>query len=313
MLGLSRPLSFALAAVLCAGASVVVSRVEGQDDDSEKASKKSLDAMEKKKAALFAKKLYDETGYVRAKRPGPGEWLYRFKESGQDAADYQKECANKKREGRAKIYVTELGPLGKRAANVLEPVRAFTKAFFQLDVVHREPEKLPEGYYKKSRRQWDGDRALDLMKTSLPEDALASVGLLDVDIFTEGLNFIFGQGSLSQRVGVYSFVRLKAGAESDEPLYRKRCFRLVGHEIGHILGLEHCIYYECVMNGANSLEEDDTKPLHLCPVCHAKLAWNVGFDDLAREKELAKLLAAEKIEDEAKWSEARVARLEKAK
>jgi archaemetzincin len=141
----------------------------------------------------------------------------------------------------------------------------------------------------------------------LPKDALVGVGILDHDIFTEGLNFIFGQGSLTERAGVYSFYRF---TDDDFTLYKKRCFRLVSHEIGHVLSLEHCVYYECVMNGANSLEEDDGKPLHLCPVCHAKLKWNVEFDDVAREKALVAILEREKIADELAWHKARLARVE---
>ncbi len=65
----------------------------------------------------------------------------------------------------------------------------------------------------------------------------------------------------------------------------------MAHEVGHILGMEHCVYYECAMNGANSLDEDDKAPLHLCPVCMAKVKWNTGCDELAREKDIEKVLS----------------------
>jgi len=29
------------------------------------------------------------------------------------------------------------------------------------------------------------------------------------------------------------------------------------HEIGHMFGLKHCVYYECLMNGIMSVEEQD--------------------------------------------------------
>ena len=51
----------------------------------------------------------------------------------------------------------------------------------------------------------------------------------------------------------------------------RRCFRLISHEMCHVLGLRHCIYYSCLMNGVNNDEEMDRTPLHLCPICLRKL------------------------------------------
>jgi archaemetzincin len=54
------------------------------------------------------------------------------------------------------------------------------------------------------------------------------------------------------------------------------------HETGHMVGLAHCIYFNCLMNGSNHLAESDRRPLHLCPVCLRKLQWSIGFDVVAR-------------------------------
>ena len=43
------------------------------------------------------------------------------------------------------------------------------------------------------------------------------------------------------------------------------------HEIGHMLGIRHCIYYECGMNGSNHIRECETRPLFYCVVCFRKL------------------------------------------
>ena len=51
------------------------------------------------------------------------------------------------------------------------------------------------------------------------------------------------------------------------------------HEIGHMFGLKHCIYYECTMNGTNgSFESGRVKNKTLCPICLAKLKLNCKFD-----------------------------------
>jgi len=67
-------------------------------------------------------------------------------------------------------------------------------------------------------------------------------------------------------------------------LYRS-CNTLI-HEIGHTFGLYHCIFYSCVMNGINTLEEQAKSPLIECPVCLRKLQYCIGFDPLERYKQL---------------------------
>ena len=58
--------------------------------------------------------------------------------------------------------------------------------------------------------------------------------------------------------------------EADILVYR--CIKTACHELGHIFGLTHCSFYECLMNGSNLVEEADKKPFILCPVCLRKIA-----------------------------------------
>ncbi|KAF4455515.1 hypothetical protein F53441_2177 [Fusarium austroafricanum] len=48
------------------------------------------------------------------------------------------------------------------------------------------------------------------------------------------------------------------------------------HEIGHCFGFAHCPYYACVMQGVSSIRQDGQVPPYLCPICSAKLAWELG-------------------------------------
>jgi archaemetzincin len=82
------------------------------------------------------------------------------------------------------------------------------------------------------------------------------------------------------------------------------------HETGHMFGIWHCIYYRCVMNGANHLEEDDRGPLHLCPVCLRKLQWSAGFDVVKRYRELERVCRAAGLTEEAGWVAREVGRVE---
>lgn len=64
----------------------------------------------------------------------------------------------------------------------------------------------------------------------------------------------------------------------------------MAHEITHMFGIKHCIYYECLMNGTMSAEESKRKTNHtLCPICLKKLQCNIKFDSKVRFEALKKV------------------------
>ncbi len=124
-------------------------------------------------------------------------------------------------------------------------------------------------------------------------------------------NFVFGMASFRERVGVYSIARyhppFDGGRAGRDPAswVRSRALKVMAHEIGHMFGMEHCTYYECVMNGSNHLVETDRRPMNLCPVCLRKLFHAVGFAPGRRYRELARFFARHGLETEAAWTTAR--------
>lgn len=56
------------------------------------------------------------------------------------------------------------------------------------------------------------------------------------------------------------------------------------HEIGHMFGIKHCQWFNCVMQGSNHLEESDRRPLDFCPICLRKTQSAVGFKIAERYK-----------------------------
>jgi archaemetzincin len=89
---------------------------------------------------------------------------------------------------------------------------------------------------------------------------------------------------------------------------RRSCKVLV-HEVGHLFGLAHCIYYRCAMSGSNSLEESDRRPLRLCPICLKKLQWNRGFDMTKRYERLKRFFENQDLKEEAAWIDLRLKRI----
>ncbi|XP_076154468.1 archaemetzincin-2 isoform X2 [Alosa pseudoharengus] len=156
---------------------------------------------------------------------------------------------------------------------------------------------------------------LRFLKKRKPKDAFCIVGITMIDLYPkESWNFVFGQASLTEGMGVFSFARyddnfyqrnyagqLKKGSKpkpGDYSVFNNyyippitstlllRSCKVVSHEVGHMFGLQHCQWLQCVMQGSNHLEESDRGPLSLCPICLRKLQSSIGFKIADRYKAL---------------------------
>jgi len=81
------------------------------------------------------------------------------------------------------------------------------------------------------------------------------------DIYPGGSwNYVFGWANYKNRTGVFSFCRYDPAFNGEDTpnrdtlLLQNACYVMV-HELGHMFGMLHCPYYECIMNGFNSYEE----------------------------------------------------------
>jgi archaemetzincin len=136
------------------------------------------------------------------------------------------------------------------------------------------------------------------------------------DLYPEpSWNFVFGQASLRERVGVFSFARYDPGFYREErrknyseTLLRRSC-KVLAHETAHMFSLAHCIFFRCVLNGSNHLQESDSRPLSLCPVCLRKLQFSIGFDVVARYRQLLDFYRKVAFEPEAQWVATRLRRI----
>jgi archaemetzincin len=106
-------------------------------------------------------------------------------------------------------------------------------------------------------------------------------------------NYVFGWANFGRGSGVFSFKRYHPdydewNTHSYDDYIRLACHTMV-HECCHMFALWHCPFYECLMNGYNSLDEQlERKNNTLCPICLKKLKLNIGFDVRQRFENLLK-------------------------
>jgi archaemetzincin len=252
-------------------------------------------------------------------KPGPSDWLAEHPEAPQSFAAYIDSGPNLPNGQRRVIYLLPIGdfPPGTPAMTSLAEI---VKAFFTLEV--RLLPRVPVADVRArtrvhdvtSKRQLLAPDVLKWLVRRVPEDAYALMAVTMEDLYPEeSWNFVYGMASLRERVGVQSFARQDAAffGETRPPewkllLLRRATWTLV-HEISHMFGLSHCVYWQCVIAGSNNQAEADRQPLHPCPVCARKLHFALDYDPAQREADLAATLRKLGIDDEAAWSERRAA------
>lgn len=231
-------------------------------------------------------------------KPGPGDWLAQHAEPGQTFREYLA-CDPITPQGeRRVIYVQPIGEFSATQKKIVGLTADFMGRFFNLPV--KVADSLPASVIPaKARRRhpsWGMEQILssyvldDVLRPKLPRDAAVSIAFTAMDLWPgHGWNFVFGEASLSDRVGVWSIYRNGDPDKSAEEfrLCLLRTMKTAVHETGHMFSLLHCTAYECCMCGSNHREEADRRPLWLCPECMAKVCWATKTDPAVRYRKLA--------------------------
>ena len=256
-------------------------------------------------------------GFEPIPAPEGSDWLSQHAEQGQTFLQFTASNPNRPTPTRRILYLQPLGEFAPGASPSIERLKAFTAAYFSMEVKALPPISMEEARLTTrihfGKEQILAPAVLAFLKRRLPPDSFCMLAVTMTDLYPEpSWNFVFGMASLQERVGVFSFARYDPGADRTarpkerEALIMERSCKVLAHEAGHMFGLAHCVFYSCLMNGSNHLEETDLQPLHLCPVCLRKLQWSIGFDVLRRYQSLRQIARDAGLANEAGFLDAQI-------
>ncbi len=260
--------------------------------------------------------------HEKKKPPQPGDWLKEHPEKGQSFAEFLQTHPRPAYENYRNLYLQPLGKFSDEEQKVLAATGECLQHFFGLPVITNKTLSLDDlpAEARRVHPSWQVPQVLSthlldkVLKPRRPRNAAAVLGLTSSDLWPgEGWNFVFGQASLVDRVGVWSIYRNGKidGTDDERRLFLRRTLKTALHETGHMFGIPHCIAYECGMNGANNRDEGDRQPLEFCPECQAKLWYTCGIGPRVRCAALLDFAISHKLEDEGKFWERSLAVLEK--
>jgi archaemetzincin len=254
--------------------------------------------------------------------PGPGDWLSVARERGQTFEQFTRAASNRPTEAAQHIYLRPVGDFPPRHRELLRHLQEFGSEFFVRDLRLLPPVPVEGGRIATRRNRFTDvvqlktRDILPALAESIPPDAWCVLGVTAYDLYPHDTwSFVFGEALLGERVGVFSVARYDPefyGKPVEDPLLlvRRSC-KVLAHEACHMIGMRHCVFFNCLMNGSNHLAESDRRPLHLCPVDLRKLQWILGVDVTERYRRLLAFWREAGVDDEAAWIERRLESIER--
>lgn len=167
--------------------------------------------------------------------------------------------------------------LGEFPAELVDAVEAELRAAYQVEVRRHAAISLPASAWYAPRRRYRAELLLEHLGALVAGERAGTrvLGLTSVDISTTKGKFkdwgVFGLGELGGTAAVVSGFRLWKKTKDPQKI-AWRVTNTAVHEVGHVLGLDHCEEPRCVMLDAEGgIANTDGSTGRPGPACAAEL------------------------------------------
>ena len=166
--------------------------------------------------------------------------------------------------GQGKIILVRLSEIDGRVLAELQRQVAET---FCRPVETRSAIRSLEPAYDSHRHQYRSPHLLNRLRRMKRDPQDMILGVADVDLYSDGYEFIFGEAEIATGIGTLSLFRLRPewyGRRPDHKLLVERSVKEAVHELGHLYGLGHCTDPGCVMRACIGPSLVDAKNKTFC-------------------------------------------------
>jgi archaemetzincin len=159
-------------------------------------------------------------------------------------------------------------PVGNVQSSLLSYLLEKLKEKFPAEFEIVKPMEIPEFAYNRNRNQYNSTAIIKHLRDFRDAENYDKIlGIIDKDIYSINLNFVFGEADLKNQTAVISLSRLRQefyGDEEDYSLFLDRVAKEAVHEIGHLYRMGHCNDLKCVMYFSLNIQDTDRKSQDFC-------------------------------------------------
>ncbi len=173
--------------------------------------------------------------------------------------------------------LVRLIPIGNVHAKIIEAVVEGLRAQVNVRAKILPSMPVPRETFNQWRKQYNAEQMMALLTkqnaATFINKEVPTLFVTDVDIYYNGLNFVFGLEDPVLATSIVSVARLRPEFYDQSPnlfLVTERAAKEAIHEIGHRLGFEHCGHKFCVMSFSPSIGDVDEKKNEFCSSCRIK-------------------------------------------